>query len=174
MQAQERMTTQPRRAFARQSLYKGDTILWIELRPVYIYKPLKFKNNRQQKSYSRLVRNVKKTLPIAKEIKGIIIQTSLNLDSIPTEKERKKYFQQFWPKKSRENQEEVVELSSSMLVNREDIPYELGLWTFDDVARKMTKKYRLFFEKRFNEAEISSSQQNEDVRVSVKEDDVKA
>ncbi len=94
MQAQERMTTQPRRAFARQSLYKGDTILWIELRPVYIYKPLKFKNNRQQKSYSRLVRNVKKTLPIAKEIKGIIIQTSLKLDSIPTEKERKKYIKQ--------------------------------------------------------------------------------
>ena len=97
-----------------------------------------------------------------------------NIRSAILEKERKKYFQQFWPKKSPENQEEVFELSSSMLVNREDIPYELGLWTFDDVARKMTKKYRLFFEKRFNEAEISSSQQNEDVRVSVKEDDVKA
>ncbi len=94
MQAQETTTTQTRRTFARQSLYKGDTILWIELRPVYVYKPLKFKNNRQQKSYNRLVRNVKKTLPIAKEIKGIIIQTSLTLDSIPTERERKRYINQ--------------------------------------------------------------------------------
>ena len=98
-----------------------------------------------------------------------------NIRSAILEKERKKYFQQFWPKKSRENQEEeVVELSSSMLVNREDIPYELGLWTFDDVARKMTKKYRLFFEKRFLEANNASLKQDEDVRVSVKEDDVKA
>jgi hypothetical protein len=56
-----------------------------------VYKPLKFKNKRQQQSYSRLVRNVKKTLPIAKEIKNIIIQTSLTLDTIPTERERKKY-----------------------------------------------------------------------------------
>ena len=91
-QAQGQNTKQnPKRIFARQSLYKGDTILWIELKPVYVYKPLKFKNKRQQNSYSRLVRNVKKTLPIAKEIKNIIIQTSLTLDTIPTEKERKRY-----------------------------------------------------------------------------------
>ena len=91
-QAQGQNTMQkPKHIFARQSLYKGDTILWIELKPVYVYKPLKFKNKRQQNSYSRLVRNVKKTLPIAKEIKNIIIQTSLTLDTIPTEKERKRY-----------------------------------------------------------------------------------
>ena len=91
-QAQGQNTMQnPKRIFARQSLYKGDTILWIELKPVYVYKPLKFKNKRQQNNYSRLVRNVKKTLPIAKEIKNIIIQPSLTLDTIPTEKERKRY-----------------------------------------------------------------------------------
>lgn len=82
---------QTRPIIARKSLYQGDTVLWIELRPVYVYKPLKFKNKRQQKSYSRLVRNVKRTLPIAKEIKGIIIQTSLTLDTISSEKERKRY-----------------------------------------------------------------------------------
>jgi hypothetical protein len=82
---------QSRKTLARKSLYKGDTILYVDLRPVYVYKPLKFKNKRQQQSYSRLVRNVKKTLPIAKEIKNIIIQTSLTLDTIPTERERKKY-----------------------------------------------------------------------------------
>ncbi len=92
-----------------------------------------------------------------------------NIRSAILEKERKKYFQQFWPEKSPEKpKEEVFELSSSMLVNREDIPYELGIWTFDDVARKMMKKYRLFFEKRF------SQMNSEDVRVSVKEDEQKA
>lgn len=92
-----------------------------------------------------------------------------NIRSAILEKERKKYFQQFWPEKSPEKpKEEVFELSSSMLVNREDIPYELGIWTFDDVARKMMKKYRLFFEKRF------SQMNSEDVRVSEKEDEQKA
>lgn len=94
IQAQAQTQGQNRPIFARKSLYQGDTILWIELRPVYIYKPIKFKNNRQQRSYSRLVRNVKKTLPIAKEIKGIIIDTSLKLDSMSTEKERKRYIKQ--------------------------------------------------------------------------------
>lgn len=92
-----------------------------------------------------------------------------NIRSAILEKERKKYFQQFWPEKSPEKpKEEVFELSSSMLVNREDIPYELGIWTFDDVARKMMKKYRLFFEKRFSQTN------SEDVRVSEKEDEQKA
>lgn len=64
------------------------------MRPVYVYKPIKFKNKRQEKNYGRLVRNVKKTLPIAKEIKGIIIETALKLDSMPSERERKRYVNQ--------------------------------------------------------------------------------
>ena len=87
-------TQQPQWGFARRTLYQGDTILWIELRPVYVYKPIKFKNKRQEKNYGRLVRNVKKTLPIAKEIKGIIIETALKLDSMPSERERKRYVKQ--------------------------------------------------------------------------------
>ena len=89
------------------------------------------------------------------------------------EKERKKYFQQFWPEKTPEKpKEEVFELSSSMLVKREDIPYKLGIWTFDDVSRKMMKKYRLFFEKRLNEMNKNTAPEN--VRVSAKEDEIKA
>lgn len=72
-------------------IYKGDTIPSVELRPVYIYKPLKFKNRKQQRQYDRLVRNVKKTLPIAKEIKGIILETYEYLQTLPTEKARKKH-----------------------------------------------------------------------------------
>jgi hypothetical protein len=88
-----------------------------------------------------------------------------NIRSAIVEKERKRYFQQFWPEKSPEKpREEVFELSSSMLVKKEDIPYELGLWTFDDVAHNMIKKYRLFFEKHL------ANESSDDVRVSVKED----
>lgn len=85
------------------------------------------------------------------------------------EKERKEYFKQFWPQKTSEKQkEEIFELSSSMIVKREDIPYEIGLWTFDDVANKIIKKYSLFFNKRLTTKNSDLSQNPKDDRVSVK------
>lgn len=78
------------------------------------------------------------------------------------EKERIKYFKSFLPKKPRiYEHEDVIELSDTMLVQREDVPYQLGVWNFNDVAKKMLKKYKMYF--------ISRSSSNDD-RVCVKED----
>lgn len=66
----------------------GDIIPLFELPNIYIFPNMKFKNNRQREKYTRLVRNVKKTLPIAKTINGIIIETYEYLQTIPTKKER--------------------------------------------------------------------------------------
>jgi len=61
-------------------------------------------------------------------------------------KEQKKYFSQFLPQETKkETEDEIFELSRSMIVNREDIPYQLGVWNFDDVAKKIMKKYKTFF-----------------------------
>lgn len=56
--------------------------------------------------------------------------------------------------------EEVFVLSESMLVKREDIPYRMGVWTFDDVAAKMIKKYRVFFNGRFMDAVRTQAREN--------------
>ena len=69
-------------------VYQGDTIPYVKLPQVYIFKPLKFKNKRQQRQYTKLVRDVKKTLPIAKEVRAIVIETYEYLQTLP-EKERK-------------------------------------------------------------------------------------
>lgn len=61
-------------------------ITHIELPTVYIYPPMKFKNRRQRAKYTKLVRNVKKTLPIAKMINGTIIETYEYLQTLPDEK----------------------------------------------------------------------------------------
>ena len=45
--AQEQKSKSTQKTFARKSIYKGDTILWVELKPLYVYKPLQFKNKRQ-------------------------------------------------------------------------------------------------------------------------------
>lgn len=73
------------------SVYKGDTIPALRLPTVYVFKPLKFKNKKQEKEYNRLVYNVKKTLPIAKEVNRAIIETYEFLQTLPNEKAREEH-----------------------------------------------------------------------------------
>lgn len=73
------------------SVYKGDTIPSLRLPTVYVFKPLKFKNKRQEKEYNRLVYNVKKTLPIAKEVNRAIIETYEFLQTLPDDKSREQH-----------------------------------------------------------------------------------
>lgn len=72
-------------------IYNGDTIPCIQLRTVYIFRPLKFKNEKERIEYTRLVRNVKKVYPISKEINQAIIETYEYLQTLPNEKARQKH-----------------------------------------------------------------------------------
>ena len=73
------------------SIYYGDTIPSIQLPTVYIFKPLKFKNEKERQEYYRLVRNVKKVYPISREINQAIIETYEYLQTLPNEKARQKH-----------------------------------------------------------------------------------
>ncbi|MBR5686746.1 MAG: DUF4294 domain-containing protein [Prevotella sp.] len=70
------------------ALVDGDSILFMDLSNVYVYPPVELKTASQQKSYNRLVRNVKKVLPIAKEANQIIIETYEYLQTLPDKKSK--------------------------------------------------------------------------------------
>ena len=72
-------------------IYEGDTIASLHMPTLYCFKPLNFKNKKQRQQYNRLVRNVKKTLPIAKEVNRAIIETYEFLQTLPDEKARQKH-----------------------------------------------------------------------------------
>lgn len=72
-------------------IYEGDTIPCVQLPTVYIFKPLKFKNDKERMEYYRLVRNVKKVYPIAREINRTILETYEYLQTLPNEKARQKH-----------------------------------------------------------------------------------
>lgn len=72
-------------------LYQGDTIPCIQLRNVYIFPSLNFKSKKEWQEYYRLVRNVKKTLPIAREINRAIIETYEYLETLPNKKAKEKH-----------------------------------------------------------------------------------
>lgn len=63
-----------------------DSIQYVEVNNVYVYPEPVFKNAKQRMAYNRLVYNVKKVLPIAKEVRKIIIETGEYLEALPNKR----------------------------------------------------------------------------------------
>ena len=72
-------------------LDQGDSIKYVEMNNVYVFGPMTFKNEKQRKTYDRLVYNVKKVLPIAKEVNRAIIETYEYLETLPNDKARREH-----------------------------------------------------------------------------------
>ena len=68
--------------------YDGDTIQYVELNKIYVYPEPQFENAKQRQEYNRLVYNVKKVLPIAKEANKILIETYEYLQTLPDKKSK--------------------------------------------------------------------------------------
>ena len=62
------------------------SIQYVELNNIYIYPKPVFKNEKQRMAYNRLVYNIKKVLPIAKEVNKIIVETYEYLETLPNKK----------------------------------------------------------------------------------------
>ena len=69
-------------------LENGDSIQYMEMNNVYVFPPVTFSSKRQQGAYMRLVKNVKKVLPLAKQARQMLIETAEYIETIPTQKER--------------------------------------------------------------------------------------
>ncbi len=72
-------------------LVGGDSIQYMEFSNVYVYPKLTFSSKRQQQSYMRLVKNVKVTLPLAKEVRQILIETAEYLETLPNDKAKEEH-----------------------------------------------------------------------------------
>ena len=73
------------------TLVDGDSIQYMEMSNVYVYPEPTFKSKRQQQAYLRLVKNVKKTLPLAKQVRQMLIETAEYLETLPTKKEKEEH-----------------------------------------------------------------------------------
>jgi hypothetical protein len=75
-------------------VYQGDTIPFVQLRDVYVFKPKVLKNEKEQRKYDKLVRNVKKTLPLSREIYNVFIETYKYLQTLPDEKAKNRHIKE--------------------------------------------------------------------------------
>lgn len=75
-------------------ILNGDTVACMWLSDFIKYSPITFRSQKEQIAYTKLIRDVKKTLPYAKEIAGIITETYEYMETLPDDKARQKHLNQ--------------------------------------------------------------------------------
>ncbi len=66
----------------------NDSIQYVEMNNVYVFPKMTFSSKKEKQKYDKIVYNVKKVLPLAKEAKAIIIETYEYMQMLPSKKER--------------------------------------------------------------------------------------
>ena len=66
--------------------WEGDSIMYVQTNNVYVFPQKTFKNAKQRQQYTRLVYNVKKVPPIAKEARVMLLETYEYLQTLPNKK----------------------------------------------------------------------------------------
>ena len=69
----------------------GDSLQYVELGDIYVSPKMEFKSEKQRQAFNRLVHNVKKVLPIAKEVNQVIIETYEYLQTLPNKEAREEH-----------------------------------------------------------------------------------
>ena len=78
--------------YKKPEIENGDTIWCYTWEPgVLVYAPIKFKSEKQRREFNKLVYNVKKVLPIAQRVNGIIGETTEILEMLPDKKAKQKH-----------------------------------------------------------------------------------
>lgn len=71
----------------------GDTVACMYLSDFIKYSPITHRTTNEVVAYNRLIRDVKKTLPFAKEVSRIIIETYEYMETLPDHKARQKHLE---------------------------------------------------------------------------------
>ena len=112
-QAQQlRINTVPE-GVQRAQLEGNDTIAVVNLRDVYVYPQIKFKNKRQEAKYYKLIRDVKRTLPYAKMVYETLIETYEYMETLPDDKARQAHLKRMEKELFAQYKPELKKLSFS-------------------------------------------------------------
>lgn len=92
---------------------KGDTIPMVRLRDVVIFPEYKFKNKKEQQQYTKLVRDVKRTLPYAKMVYETLIETYEYIETLPDDGSREAHLKRMEKELFKEYKPELKKLTLS-------------------------------------------------------------
>lgn len=97
--------------YQRATLEGNDTIAVVSLRTVTVFPEYKFKNKKEQEQYTKLVRDVKRTLPYAKMVYNILIETYEYMETLPDDKARQKHLEKMEKELFKEYKPELKKLT---------------------------------------------------------------
>ncbi|WP_293715076.1 DUF4294 domain-containing protein [uncultured Parabacteroides sp.] len=90
-----------------------DTVPVVNLQEVFIFPQMRFKNNREQQKYNKLVRDVKRTLPYAKMVYETLIETYEYMETLPNDKARQEHLKRMEKDLFKEYKPELKKLTFS-------------------------------------------------------------
>jgi len=83
-----------KKIFLETKVVHGDTLPHVTLHEVSVVPKWKFRNKREYKKYSRMVYNIKKTLPYARMAAKKLHEIDAHMQTLKTDKERKQYLKE--------------------------------------------------------------------------------
>ena len=89
----EKDDKQKRVLVALATIIDGDTVPTFEMMEVTIYGRRVYPTVRKQRKYDKLTRNVQKMYPISLEVKAILVETYLYLQTLPDDKAREEHLE---------------------------------------------------------------------------------
>jgi len=92
---------------------KGDTIPMVRLKDVVVFPPYKFKNKKEEQQYTKLVRDVKRTLPYAKMVYETLIETYEYIETLPDDGSREAHLKRMEKELFKEYKPELKKLTLS-------------------------------------------------------------
>ena len=99
--------------YQKAQIQNGETIAVVNLREVFVYPPVKFKNKRERNRYNKLVRDVKRTLPYAKIVYETLIETYEYMETLPDDKARQAHLKRMEKELFAEYKPQLKKLSFS-------------------------------------------------------------
>lgn len=111
--------------YQRAVLEGNDTIAVIPLREVVVFPEMKFKNERERRNYTKLVRDVKRTYPYAQLIYETLIETYEYMETLPDDEARQNHLKQMEKELFKQYKPELKKLTFSQgklllkLINRQ-------------------------------------------------------
>ncbi len=79
----------------RLQVSQNDTFYLARMQDVWVYPQMTFKNKQQERFYWKTIRDVKRTLPLAKELAKEMQVADQQLAQLPDEKARRKWWRQY-------------------------------------------------------------------------------
>lgn len=125
-------------------LMTGDTLPVIYLKDAYCFTKKHFTSKKHEDNYWRMVRDVKKTLPLAKEVKRLMLEAYLQTEG-KSEREQRAYFKKLEDELTRKYKPQLKKLNyrqGKLLVRL--IDRETDRVTYK-IIREMLGKSRAFF-----------------------------